>query len=165
MSTARKTTRWAIVGVLSASLLGGLGGYTLYVGEGLSYFSTRSEACANCHIMQPHYDGWNKGSHHAVASCSDCHLPQTFFAKYLAKAANGWHHSRAFTLGNFDEPIRIKGPNKLALEANCRRCHADLTAHTSTTANGDIACTHCHSHVGHPSPAGIGGPQTPKEKL
>lgn len=164
MSVNRKTSRWAIAGVLCASLLAGLGAYTLYVGEGLSYLSKRPEACANCHIMRPHYDGWAKGSHHAVATCVDCHLPQAFFAKYMAKMSNGWHHSRAFTLGNFQEPIRIKSANKAILENNCRRCHNDLTAHMATTPNGALACTHCHSQVGHPSPAGIGGPMTSQER-
>lgn len=155
--------RLTIFAVLSASLLFGLGSYTLYVGEGLSYFSTRAEACANCHIMRPHYDGWVKSSHHAVATCSDCHLPQTFFAKYLAKAENGWHHSRAFTLNDFAEPIRIKPRNAAALEQNCRRCHNDLTAHMVSSPNGQLACVHCHSQVGHPTPAGTGAPLARKD--
>ena len=65
----------------------GLGGVTFRYAEGLSYFSTDPKACANCHIMRPQYDGWQKASHHTSASCVDCHLPDTFFAKYAAKAS------------------------------------------------------------------------------
>lgn len=147
--------------MFGATLAIGLGFVTLHQGEAFSYFSTRSEACANCHIMQSQYDGWQKGSHHAVASCADCHIPTTFFAKYWAKAKNGWHHSTAFTLGGFAEPIRIKADNAAVLEANCRNCHADAIAHMSPGDKPALSCVHCHSQVGHPSPAGIGGPVDP----
>ena len=48
--------------------------------------------------MRPQYNGWLRGSHHDVAGCVDCHLPHDFPDKYIAKARNGWNHSRAFTL-------------------------------------------------------------------
>ena len=94
-----------------AGLLGlliGTGAFTFKYAEGLSYFSTDPKACMNCHIMTPQYDSWQKSSHHAVAGCVDCHLPHTFIAKYIAKAENGYHHSKAFTTQEFQEPIMIK---------------------------------------------------------
>ena len=89
-------------------LLAGVGGYTLLYAEGLSYMSADPKVCVNCHIMQPQYDSWQKASHHTVATCVDCHLPHSFIGKYLAKAENGYHHSKAFTLQDFHEPILIK---------------------------------------------------------
>ena len=77
-----------LLGALAGVLLG-VGGYTFHYAEGLSYLSTDPAACVNCHIMQPQYDSWQKSSHHAVASCVDCHLPHDFIGKYIAKAENG----------------------------------------------------------------------------
>jgi cytochrome c nitrite reductase small subunit len=81
----------------------GIGGTTFNYAEGLSYLSTDPAACANCHIMQPQYDAWQKASHHTAATCADCHLPPGFPEKYVAKAENGWNHSKAFTLQDFPE--------------------------------------------------------------
>ena len=106
--------------------LAGIGVTTFRYAEGLSYFSTDPRACANCHIMRPQYDGWQKASHHTAATCVDCHLPESFVPKYLAKGVNGWHHSKGFTMQDFDEPIRIKPPNSAILQANCIRCHSPL---------------------------------------
>lgn len=86
----------ALVGVL-----GGLGAYTFRYAEGLSYFSTDPRACVNCHIMRDLYDSWQNASHHATATCVECHLPTAFVAKYLAKAENGFWHSKGFTLQDF----------------------------------------------------------------
>ena len=80
-------------------------------GEGLSYFSTDPRACKNCHVMNDQYASWSRGPHHAVARCVDCHLPHEFVPKYLAKADNGYRHSKGFTFMDFHEPIMIKPRN------------------------------------------------------
>jgi cytochrome c nitrite reductase small subunit len=67
----------ALVAGLVGVLLG-VGGFTGYYGEGLSYFSSNPAACTNCHIMKPQFDSWQKASHHTIAGCVDCHLPQGF---------------------------------------------------------------------------------------
>lgn len=140
----------------------GLGLYTFRYAEGLSYFSTDPKACANCHIMLPQYDSWQKSSHHAVAGCVDCHLPHEFLPKYLAKAENGYHHSKGFTLQDFHEPIMIKEKNSRILEANCLHCHEDLVHDLVPAAHrGDEPnrCVHCHFGVGHGDRVGLGGPE------
>jgi cytochrome c nitrite reductase small subunit len=143
------------LGVALAIVLGislGLGGYTFYYAQGLSYFSTDPVACANCHIMRDEYDSWNRSSHHAVAACVDCHLPHELVPKYMAKASNGWHHSKGFTLQDFHEPIMIKPANAAILQESCLKCHGDLVHEIvagSTTANDAVSCVHCHNNVGH----------------
>jgi len=146
----------ALVGVLA-----GLAVFTLDYGEGLSYFSTAPAACANCHIMQPQYDSWQKASHHTVATCVDCHLPHTFVAKYLAKAENGYYHSKGFTFGGFHEPIAIKAKNSNILQDNCLLCHGAMTADMLVGKGHDdaVRCVHCHAMVGHGEKAGLGGPE------
>jgi cytochrome c nitrite reductase small subunit len=137
---------------LLAGLVLGLGLFTFSYAEGLSYFSTDPAACANCHIMNEQYDSWQKASHHTVAKCVDCHLPHDFIGKYLAKAENGYFHSKGFTFQDFHEPIMIKPKNAHILQENCIACHGDIT-HELVAAAGDerdsVGCVHCHVSVGH----------------
>ncbi len=147
-----------VVAVLLGLLLG-IGGFTFLYAEGLSYMSDDPKVCVNCHIMQPQYDSWQKASHHTVATCVDCHLPHGFIGKYLAKAENGYHHSKAFTLQNFHEPIMIKAKSSRILEDNCLHCHADLVHEQVARAadgSGEIRCVHCHRSVGHGETTGLG---------
>ncbi|MBX2812910.1 MAG: cytochrome c nitrite reductase small subunit [Myxococcales bacterium] len=132
---------------------------TFNYAEGLSYFSTDPNACINCHIMRSQYNSWQKASHHAVATCVDCHLPHDFFRKYIAKAENGWNHSRAFTLQDFSEPIVITKKNAEVLQANCLDCHENLI-HDQLISRTKKAprCVHCHRSVGHGESVGLGGP-------
>ena len=140
----------------------GIGGYTFVYAKGLSYMSSDPQVCVNCHIMQPQYDSWQKSSHHAVAGCVDCHLPHDFIGKWIAKALNGYHHSKAFTTQDFDEPITIKSGNARILQRSCVSCHADLVHQSVSVAGGSrqIQCVHCHSTVGHGERAGLGGPRS-----
>src|SRR5262249_12989923 len=110
--------RWLVVAaVVGIGVALGLSVFTFRYAEGLSYFSTDPRACANCHIMRRQYDGWQKASHHAAATCVDCHLPHALIPKLIAKASNGWHHSKGFTMQDFEEPIRIKPANAAILQA------------------------------------------------
>lgn len=163
--------------VVGAGVVAGVGLHTFRYAEGLSYLQTDPKACANCHIMQPQYDGWQKASHHTAAVCVDCHLPDAFIPKYIAKLENGWRHGERFTTQNFDEPIRIQAVGARILDANCRRCHGDLVhdslgpaqgsglfAKTSEGRDDDLRCVHCHHAVGHGSRALIGGPPRKHER-
>lgn len=153
-----------LLSLLAAMLVGvfaGSGAYTFVSAHGTSYLSNNPDVCVNCHIMREQYDGWRHGSHHAVATCNDCHLPHDNFAhKLFVKASNGYYHSKAFTFQNFPEPIRIKPGNAEVLEANCRHCHGavtdEITAHgtlgvpTDPTLKADLyGCVRCHQEVGH----------------
>lgn len=171
--------RFAVLAVLLAALLGtavGAAGYTFIYAKGASYLTDDPRACANCHVMNEQYAGWVKGSHRAVAVCNDCHTPHDFLGKYASKALNGWHHSVAFTTGNFHEPIHIGERNLQVTEAACRSCHQDIvqaiepgpwgggpvkaqgaaredasphgTLH-ATPRDGTMSCLRCHRSVGH----------------
>ena len=159
--------RWLVAAAIALGVVVGIAGFTFHYAEGTSYFSTDPKACANCHIMRSQYDGWQKASHHAAATCVDCHLPHTFFAKYLAKASNGWHHSKGFTLQDFPEPIQIGPTNAAILQANCVRCHDGLVHTLIAAARGprdEVSCVHCHAGVGHGERAGLGGPPRDDER-
>ena len=135
-----------------AGVLFGIGGFTLREGEAFSYLSDESKVCANCHIMRDHYDGWQKASHHAVATCNDCHVPEGFIPKYLTKAENGYHHSKAFTLQDFHEPISAHVKSRRIVQNNCIRCHAELVDQMLAkprAADEPFRCARCHDRVGH----------------
>ena len=138
----------------------GIGAYTFHYAKGTSYLSSDPAACANCHIMQPQYDSWQKASHHTVATCNDCHLPPDGLAKWISKADNGFVHSKAFTLQNFKEPIELRDVNRRLLQQNCVRCHQELVENSVADTNSFHAgsCVHCHRDVGHGPRAGLGGP-------
>lgn len=139
--------------VVSAAIgvVAGIGGYTFVYAQGASYLTNNPAACANCHIMQQHFDAWTKSSHRAVAVCNDCHTPPGVLRKYAVKASNGFWHSVAFTTGEFPEPLRIKPRNLRVTEDACRICHDDIVQ-TIDTAHRDgrqLSCVRCHWTVGH----------------
>lgn len=150
MST--KELVWKLLICALAGIFLGLGVYTVYYAKGLSYLSNDPKACMNCHIMKPQYEGWTKSSHHNVATCNDCHAPHDFLGKYLTKAENGYHHSVAFTLQNFHEPIMIHEKNAKILNEACLSCHKALVDNINSHRKENLeinSCTRCHASVGH----------------
>lgn len=169
-----------LAGMLLAALIGallGAAGFTFRYAEGLSYLSNDPRACVNCHVMRDQYDGWQKSSHHAAATCNDCHVPHDVVGKYMTKIDHGYRHSKGFTLQDFPEPIRATESSRRVVRHNCVRCHeafvGDLTAAdgaqpvrvgdrgipaharagtgpgTGSFLAGEVDCIHCHAQVGH----------------
>ncbi len=157
----RTTTIAGLVVGAAIGLAGGVGGYTFLYAKGASYLTNDPAACANCHIMREHYDGWVKSSHRAVAVCNDCHTPPGVVAKYVTKASNGFWHSYGFTTGRFPEPLRIKPGNREVTEKACRGCHQDVVVTMDGPHGGlaQVSCIRCHSSVGHMETAALGALQ------
>lgn len=137
-----------------AVLLGlsvGVGAFTFGYGQGASYLVDDPAACANCHVMDGHYDSWQKSSHARVATCNGCHLPHHPVGKWVVKADNGFFHSLAFTLDNFHEPIRIKPRNRRVTQNACLDCHGELVhaLRPPDDKSRTQLCIHCHRDVGH----------------
>ncbi|MGH9662086.1 MAG: cytochrome c nitrite reductase small subunit [Bryobacteraceae bacterium] len=130
---------------LLVGAMAGVGLYTFHYAQGLAYFSNDPNACANCHLMREYLDSWQKSSHHGRAVCNDCHTPHALVPKLIAKAENGWRHSVKFTLGTFEEPLRIRPSNAANLRANCIGCHGELVAEIES----GVSCVRCHAGVGH----------------
>ena len=153
-----RTSRPVLIAAVLAGILLGVGTYTFVYARGYSYMTNDPGACANCHVMQDHFDAWTRSSHRAVAVCNDCHTPPGHVEKYLVKAQNGFWHSFYFTTGRHPDPIRITGRNEQVTERACRVCHEPIVsaiepmaAHAG--AGGDhgsgLSCIRCHSEVGH----------------
>ena len=129
----------------------GLGAYTFVYAKGASYLSNDPRACANCHIMQGHLDGWIKASHRSVATCNDCHTPGNVFAKYFTKADHGFFHSLAFTTGQFQDHIQMKPRSERVTKNACLKYHQDIVHDIDTMSRpGEkLSCIRCHANVGH----------------
>jgi cytochrome c nitrite reductase small subunit len=147
-----QTLKLIIVGI-ALGLAVGVGFYTFVYAKGYSYMSNNPATCANCHIMQEQYNGWQKSSHHTVATCNDCHTPHDIIGKYTVKASNGFWHSYYFTLGGFHEPIQIKGSNLKVTEQACRYCHQEMVESITVSHRQEeidqVSCISCHRNVGH----------------
>jgi cytochrome c nitrite reductase small subunit len=132
-------------------IFSGLGIFTFGYGKGASYLSNNPASCANCHVMNDHYDSWQNSSHSSVATCNDCHLSPHPVGKWVTKADNGFFHSLAFTTGNYPDPIRIKPRNRKVTQMACLKCHSDFVhAMLPEQEGGDMLdCAHCHTAVGH----------------
>lgn len=137
--------------VLLATALGvatGLGGYAFVHGKGTSYLTNEPKASSNCHVMRSHYDGWLKSTHHAAATCNDCHTPSAPIAGKWVKATNGFRHSLAFTSGDVPDALRARPQDLEVLEQQCRHCHAEFLLAMPHGSVG-ISCVRCHDSVGH----------------
>ena len=151
------STRLLVVFAVALGALIGIGTFTFGYGRGASYLSNNPQSCANCHVMQEHFDSWQHSSHHHIAVCNDCHTPHNFFGKWVTKADNGFFHSLAFTTQDYHDPIQIKPRNSRITQNACLRCHEDVV-HSMMTIEPDskgsphgesVSCVHCHASVGH----------------
>ena len=148
--------RWAGVGLAVAlGIFIGASAFTFTYAEGHSYLTNDPQACLNCHVMREQFYGWLKSSHHAVATCNDCHVPTEFLGKWYTKIDHGYRHSKGFTFNDFHEPIQIKEHSLEVVQNNCVRCHQETVSMMTTTLphGGDIGqqlnCVMCHSGIGH----------------
>ena len=150
----RASARRPVAPVLLAVFLGallGIGVFTFGYAKGAAYLANHPQACVNCHVMRPQYEGWLKSSHGKVAVCNDCHTPPGFFPKYATKAVNGFFHSLAFTTQRFPDEIYITKRNHDVTERACLKCHQDIVTDIRSTREHlqDVSCIGCHRTVGH----------------
>ena len=125
----------------------GLGVFTFGYGEGYAYLGNDPKSCVNCHVMQDAYDSWQKSSHHAVAVCVDCHLPNDNIMEHLVwKGIDGGWDFFAFHTGLYSEPIRITEHGRKVVQGNCVRCHGHMVSRISTEG---LECSKCHRSVNH----------------
>lgn len=142
-----------ILGITLGALffVGGLSVFTFIQAEGHSYLSDDPNACANCHVMQAHFDAWSHSSHARVATCNDCHSPHDTIAnKYIAKGINGFNHSLAFTFGDYNQVFTITDYNNDIVNDSCLHCHAGMVSEIAPNHDDSLECTSCHTGIGHP---------------
>ncbi len=145
-----------IATIIAVTFTIAIGGFTFYYAEGFSYFSNKSEACNNCHVMNEVYRDWRSGSHREHATCNDCHIPNEFISKWMTKAQSGLSHAYAFTFKDLPTTLSATQKTKIDVQNNCIRCHSEVASNvinptTKTIHNYDksLSCVSCHKNVGH----------------
>ncbi len=137
-------------------------GYVVNLSEMPSYLSKDPKACINCHVMNTQYATWEHSAHGvAGVSCIECHLPSdSFIEKYYAKAVDGWNHSVAFTMDNYDPALTISDYGAERVQKNCMSCHSSLASGIISNADNyhnfdspfvetGRKCWDCHKSVPH----------------
>jgi cytochrome c-type protein NapC len=144
---------------------------------GLAHTNT-TEFCTSCHTMQKNLEELQQSTHWQNASgvhagCADCHVPQPFIPKMIAKvmAAKDVYHE---FMGTIDTPekyeahrwnmaSRVWEKMKATDSRECRSCHEyshmDLAAqdrsarsrHSNAPDKGDT-CIDCHKGIVHAMP-------------
>ncbi|MFZ6034004.1 MAG: cytochrome c nitrite reductase small subunit [Melioribacter sp.] len=149
---------WKFPVILTLGIITGLVFHILYVSNAVSYVSDDPEVCVNCHVMNPEYATWQRGSHGKVATCNDCHVPQdNIIEKLWFKANDGLRHATIFTLRLEPQVIQIKEAGKKAVQENCIRCHTNQIHPIALRAinNRSVAdqteryCWECHRETPH----------------
>jgi len=144
-----------VVSIVVAAVVGlviGLAIFGIGYSEMPSYLSSDPKVCTNCHVMQPEYDAWSRGSHRNVATCDDCHLPHdSVVNRYYVQVQDGIIHGYKFTTDNYPVNIQIRQSSLDVVNQACLSCHGDMTSqiHIGLKPGETITCTHCHANVGH----------------
>ena len=111
-------------------ILTGIGAFTFGYGKGWSYLSNTPTTCANCHVMQGHYDSWQNSTHRHVAVCNDCHLPHNHFG--AADGGRQWLqsfigiHVREFPQAHPDQAAKPAGHSRRMSFVPCDIVHQML---------------------------------------
>lgn len=138
----------------------------------LSYLSSDSEVCINCHTMLTHYDSWQHSSHRERAGCVDCHLPQdSFINKMMAKAKDGYNHAWAMTFKTYGDNIQIGKADAAIVQDNCITCHSEIVSQMMANSalyrkpdDKDLQmgryCWDCHRDVPHGTMNNLSATQT-----
>ncbi len=147
-----KSVRFA---ALTASIVIGLAvgvaSFTFVYAKGFSYLSKDPEVCTNCHLMQDQFNAWSRGSHHQVAKCKDCHMPDFLPAEMALEGWNGARHSFMFTTGLHPDYPLITNINRAVVEGQCRSCHEPIVQAIDADPgyHMKLDCARCHASVGH----------------
>lgn len=142
--------------VLSAGMLGVVGGGLLLLSVFSFWWTSQPDFCNRCHVMNKYVAAWERSPHQDV-NCETCHTAPGFFGFVGGKIA-GLQVVANFIRGDFDDDsFNAAVPN-----ASCLRCHEEILDEPFTTNpetqisvshfhimdNGG-KCMNCHSTVAH----------------
>jgi predicted CXXCH cytochrome family protein len=124
--------------------------------SGAAQYTSRSEFCVSCHIMEPYYVSWQESSHHDVA-CIKCHFPPGAGEKVRGKM-QGLVQLLKYVTATAAPRLVAEIPDE-----SCLRCHDtrllagrvefhgipfDHGPHLTQDRRGKkLRCTSCHSQI------------------
>ena len=139
-----------------AAVLGVLVLLVVLMTAGAAQYTSRSEFCISCHIMEPYYVSWQESTHHDVA-CIKCHFPPGAAEKVRGKML-GLVQLLKYVTETAGPRLSAEIPDE-----SCLRCHDtrllsgrvefasvpfDHGPHLADTRRGKkLRCTSCHSQI------------------
>ncbi len=128
----------------------------VFMTAGAAEYTSRSQFCSSCHIMEPYYESWEHSSHHDVA-CIKCHFPPGAAEKVRGKML-GLVQLLKYVTKTASPRLSAEIPDE-----SCLRCHDtrllagrvsfhgipfDHRPHLSEVRRGmHLRCTSCHGQI------------------
>lgn len=122
------------------------------------WYTSRSEFCRSCHIMEPYYVSWQESSH-ANVPCIECHFPPGVGGKVRGKMLGLVQLAKYFTASEGPRPA-AEIPDASCLRSGCHDTRLlsgqvdfdgvpfDHRPHLEDTRRGKkLRCTSCHSQI------------------
>ncbi len=123
-----------------------------------AWYTSRSEFCSSCHIMQPYYKSWQESSHKNVA-CIQCHFPPGVAEELRGKMLGLVQLAKYVTQSQGPRPA-AEVPDASCLRSGCHETRLlsgkvdfhgipfDHTKHLGEVRRGKkLRCTSCHSQI------------------
>lgn len=146
-------SRWLRVLLIASGILVALLAVYLFVmfgPPGVAERISKPTFCATCHNMRPELAAFRRGAHAKLASCNDCHLPNTnAVSHWFWDGVFGVKDLVRYNLGTFaQQPANIEATDitRRMIQENCRRCHARLVSHVDVAGR---ECWSCHREMYH----------------
>ena len=125
---------------------------------GAAWYTSRSEFCRSCHIMEPYYVSWQESSHKDVP-CIKCHFPPGVAEKVRGKLLGLVQLAKYVTASEGPRPA-AEIPDASCLRSGCHETRLlsgkvdyhgvpfDHAPHLEELRRGKkLRCTSCHSQM------------------
>jgi nitrate/TMAO reductase-like tetraheme cytochrome c subunit len=122
------------------------------------WYTSRSEFCNSCHIMEPYYDSWKSSKHNQVA-CIECHFAPGFGGKIRGKML-GLVQLAKYVTKTAPPGFSAEIPDASCLRSGCHESRLlsgrvdfkgiafDHSPHLEKMRrNIKLRCTSCHSQI------------------
>ena len=142
----------------AGALLGAFVAFALLLTASAGWYTSRSEFCRSCHIMEPYYRSWQESSHKDVP-CIECHFPPGLGGKVRGKLLGLIQLAKYVTASEGPRPA-AEIPDASCLRSGCHetrlltgrvefhRVVFDHTPHLEEMRRGKrLRCTSCHSQI------------------
>jgi nitrate/TMAO reductase-like tetraheme cytochrome c subunit len=151
-------TRVRFLVLFGAAVVGSLLLVLLVVVGSAAWYTSRSQFCNSCHIMEPYYNSWKASSHKDVA-CIECHFAPGFGGKIRGKMLGLVQLAKYVTKSQGSRPA-AEVPDASCLRSGChetRLLSGKVQFHGIAFDHGPhlgemrrekkLRCTSCHSQI------------------
>ena len=148
--------RWILMRLLG--LAGSMALLLVLMTASAAWYTSRSQFCNSCHIMEPYYKSWQNSAHANVA-CIKCHFPPGFAEEVRGKMLGLVQLVKYVTASQGPRP-KAEVPDASCLRSGCHETRLlsgkvdfhgisfDHSHHLGELRRGKkLRCTSCHSQI------------------